>query len=553
MGKQKKKQSKAPKPQVILRQNTPLLWLMSLGLLLSGLYHLAFAFAFGTVVLWSLSLSIHSTGFLRLPPKQHGIPWCLLGLGHLFALPFALNPGQAWGGLFRLAIAFFFSLLLLYYSQEERRWLLDCLATMASILSGLCCLAYAWDSLALRSNLNGRLDGLFQYANSWGLYLLCFFAWILLRDRQKHKWLALSSLALGIFLTGSRTVLIVWLGLLCYLLCRKKLHFSKKTYLFATGAFVALLLLANQLMGGLLLWRLGSSFLESSSVNGRLLYALDAVKMLWEHPMGLGRGGYLYLQPLYQTGVYITHYVHNEYLQMALEGGILGGLGFLWLVFSLWKHSPQPEKLMVALMALHIALDFDTQYLWLFWLLLLWGAPQEYRSLSLPSLPQKLLTGVFSLVFVGFSWVYFLDFHGYHQKTYELYPWDVSLAETHLQHAEDKLPLAQDILARSAYSPLAWDAVATYAQGEEQLYARYRHLELSPYREESYRELLALLERQQALFPQVAQELAQEASLLLERTQSNTSPLAYRIYDKADFSWAEEIHRDFQRIGDVYD
>ena len=48
--------------------------------------------------------------------------------------------------------------------------------------------------------------------------------------------------------------------------------------------------------------RLRAITLTSSSFNGRLLYDLDGLQMLLRHPLGVGRGGYLYIQPLEQTG-----------------------------------------------------------------------------------------------------------------------------------------------------------------------------------------------------------------------------------------------------------
>ena len=75
-----------------------------------------------------------------------------------------------------------------------------------------------------------------------------------------------------------------------------------------------------------------TSSLNSSTLLGRLLYWQDGIKILMDYPMGCGWRGYSFLQGLYQTGVYEVRYIHNDYLQLMLDGGILPGLLFLILI-----------------------------------------------------------------------------------------------------------------------------------------------------------------------------------------------------------------------------
>ena len=45
--------------------------------------------------------------------------------------------------------------------------------------------------------------------------------------------------------------------------------------------------------------------------------------MLLKRPAGLGYMGYYFLQPSVQSAAYTTKFVHNDFLQIGLDGGMI--------------------------------------------------------------------------------------------------------------------------------------------------------------------------------------------------------------------------------------
>lgn len=85
-----------------------------------------------------------------------------------------------------------------------------------------------------------------------------------------------------------------------------------------------------------------------SELQGRLLYYTDALQIITDYPLwGSGGGGWAALQYPYQTAMYSVNLVHNHFLQLALDTGIIGLLSFLpLLVLTLlqWKKHLQMQK-----------------------------------------------------------------------------------------------------------------------------------------------------------------------------------------------------------------
>ena len=77
--------------------------------------------------------------------------------------------------------------------------------------------------------------------------------------------------------------------------------------------------------------------INASTLQGRLLYWEDAIKMLAKRPAGLGYMGYFYFQQAEQTGVYSVRFVHNEWIQWVLDYGIFAGIGLVMYLYCQCK------------------------------------------------------------------------------------------------------------------------------------------------------------------------------------------------------------------------
>ena len=560
MAKKRKSVHRAEKP----RQNTPLLFLLLVLVPLFGGYYLFSAFLAGTALTLLLIHAAWQNGVIRLPTGPEA--WCLYILTgcSLLTIPFAVSAGMAFAGTLRLTVWVLFFLYAATYSPRERADILDAVAYEGAILSLITIISFLCAAASGIDNPNGRIDGPFQYANTWSLYLLVCLILLMMREkRHPLDWAAMAVLLCGIYLSGSRGVFLVLLPLALlwggYQLVRRR---NVKTVAAAAAATVSIGALATALSGGLVLNRLRAITLTSSSLNGRLLYCMDGLNMLIRHPLGVGYGGYLYLQPLEQTGVYVLRYIHNEYLQAALDGGIPAGLCMAGLCAAmlLRKGAPVRERAVVFAVAAHSLIDFDLQFSAMAFLLLLCGSGGRCREIALPRRrASAALCALCALVFGYFSAVYALDFFERPAAAHALFPADLSLAEKRLQsfpdveHAE---PVADAIIASTDLSMLAWDCKLAAAAQRVDLSAmveyKYQYLRLNRYRGEVYEDFAALLENAcvQGSGPELVRykTLAQSAITQLKEVNQTTSFLAYRIADKPRLDFSPQIYARFNHI-----
>ena len=532
-----------------VRHNTPLVFLLLSSLLLFGGYHDFTVLPIGAILALLLLFEAKKSAGLPLPSLP--VLGCLAAVaaGNLLAIPFAVSGGMAFTGFLRTVVWLLFFLYAATYSPAERRNILLTAADFGAVLCVISLIPFIFDRLSGISDSNGRIDGFFQYANSYSLFLLICFVLILMREeRRRIDWAELAVLFLGILLSGSRGVFLLMIAALVFLGGIAVLRKGQwRAVLLIVLAGAALCAAAAVLSDGLVLRRLAAITTGSSSVNGRLLYYLDGLRILKDHPLGIGRGGYLYLQPLYQTGVYTLKHIHNIYLQAALDGGVLAGLGMtaLPVLLLLRRRQPMPERLIIALIAAHGLIDFDSEYTALVFLLLLCGSGED-KKLPLPGIvPVKGGCVALALIMTILSVPYTLSFLGSARGAYALWPFDLTLAEERLQHCatmEEAETIADRILSSTDTSLLAWDCKFSAArdQGDypAMTHAKFQYLRFNPYRTEVWQEFTALLEEactaDSANTADYAQ-LAAGANILMKEVQEQTHPLAWRIADKPDF------------------
>lgn len=546
------------------RKNTPLLFLLLVMIPLFGGYYDFSVLLAGAVLLPLLLWECRRSGTLRLPVGPEA--WCLYGvwLFGLLVIPFSISPGMAFTGFLRQTVWVLFFLCASAYSIREREDILDVVAYEGALLALISTVAFVYNNAVGLEDRNGRIDGPFQYANTWALFLLVSLIILLTKEKQRPAdWGAAGALLCGMFLSGSRGVFLLALGMGLafggrYLLRNRRVL----PLILAAGAVILIGGAATALSGGMVLERLKAITLSSSSLNGRLLYYLDGLRMVLRHPLGLGRGGYLYQQPLEQTGVYVLRYVHNEYLQAALDSGLPAGALTVTMAAALlfWKGLPVRERAVIAAITAHACIDFDFQFTAVMFLLLLCGAGGKTRRVPLKAKRVMLaLCGSGMAVFCYFAAVYWLSFSGRPTQAAAMFPADLSLAENCLQShvsVEDAEPEADRILVSTDLSMLAWDckfaACAQRADLNGMVHAKFQYLRLNKYRGEVYEDFTALLE--QACVQGSPSEryqyqaFAQSTILLLEEVNQTTSPLAYRIADKPELEFSNNISARLKAI-----
>lgn len=124
--------------------------------------------------------------------------------------------------------------------------------------------------------------------------------------------------------------------------------------------------------------RIASFTLDSGSILARLAFDRDALKLLADHwLLGLGGGGWKALYQSVQEYFYTAVFVHNNYLQVFVESGILGFISYMTIVIlttinavkSFLKAQSKILRIYTAglmcgflALLLHSSIDFNLSY-----------------------------------------------------------------------------------------------------------------------------------------------------------------------------------------------
>jgi len=176
---------------------------------------------------------------------------------------------------------------------------------------------------------DGRLHSLFGYANTTALVLGIGIFYSVEKCRQNGKWktqpfLINAFLALAfftaMFLTHSRTTFVVFVLVFGFYVLQK-LSGKVKLAILCGGISSFILLSFFDI-------RVMQISLFAPTLVERYISYLDALNILLRRPLGIGLGNWQYLQFYYQSAPYHVTYIHNHYLQLALDGGLLAAAGF---------------------------------------------------------------------------------------------------------------------------------------------------------------------------------------------------------------------------------
>lgn len=175
-------------------------------------------------------------------------------------------------------------------------------------------------------------------------------------------------------------------------------------------------LIILQLLMNLDITRLLKMTINSSTLNGRILYWYDGIRQLLKNPFGLGYMGYFFKQPEFQTGNYVIRYVHNDFLQMGLDNGIISLIVFVVIVLggAFSKKICGRNRLILIVLALHSFFDFDLQYGFMFCILLMTLDTESKKVCECKKAYGYGVVSVMMAISVYFHWL-----------------WDLSILENH--------------------------------------------------------------------------------------------------------------------------
>ncbi|MGI9278108.1 MAG: O-antigen ligase family protein [Endozoicomonas sp.] len=189
----------------------------------------------------------------------------------------------------------------------------------------------------------GRVDGQMLDANAYSasMYLASLLGLVLVKLRSTERllvsliWFAQLSILIALFATGSRAGVSAWaLGFFGFIVIAffVGLDFKHNLYKYFSIALFSFLVVK---ISPLILDYdfIGRDFSDLGSVGSRLPIWMSAVDMFKEEPLfGHGLASFSTLYPTYREE-FITFgaYVHNDFIQFALEGGLVL-LSFLLLI-----------------------------------------------------------------------------------------------------------------------------------------------------------------------------------------------------------------------------
>lgn len=492
-----------------------------------------------------------------------------IALFYLLTATWGVDVGMSLIGAQRFFGVLVFALLSMRLSDQQREKLLLSIPVSAGIMvvSGIAVLPFSrfrdflWTA--------GRLGGFFQYPNTFALFCLLGFLIITERGSKGSRALFYQLLLLaGILLSGSRSVFFLLAVSLSVIAAVDRKQRKRLVVLFISACFTGA---GYSVISGNMqnIGRFLTASFSSSTLIGRVIYAQDALKMITENPFGYGYLGYYFAVPKFQSAVYSVRFVHNDILQLALDIGILPCMLFLAVyIMNLFcgKHSFY-TRIMLAAAGLHLFLDFDLEFISIWYLLILLFDLREGRKLSVsPAVMRRacfvpllcaaaaLYTGVAMVPrYLGYPAASAAALPFYTEANREILAQEKSmekavwLAERVLRQ-NDCIPEAYDIKAAAAYQNHQYGELSTNKK-KSLLFQRY-----DP---SAYKRYIALLSQAVQKAAQDGEEeetvLAllhgiMEAESILKHTEAETNPLAYKTRDVPKFELGEEAESYLQRV-----
>jgi len=495
----------------------------------------------------------------------------IMDAGYFLSIFYAVDSGMAWIGFLKKLPVLFFLLLIVQFSEEEQTRLLEIIPLAGAVMTILGIAVYIFPDGREFFYIAGRLSGYFQYANTYAIFLLCGIMIKGWKEQLKREdYAVLLILLAGILLTGSRTVFLLLIpAVLILMIKNKQLRFFFPIVLGAglvCGAIFAVITGNMQNIGRFL-----TISFNSSTFLGRLLYVYDAVPMLLKYPFGLGYHGYYDLQSEVQTGLYSVQYVHNGFLQIGLDAGIVPMLAGIFLALSqiFSKRLSGMKKTIFIFLCLHSLADFDMEYPFMAMLVVLCMNCQEGKEVQFRQIQEK---KIFHILFNSFFAVtgavclyFFIPFMAYYCENYSMaaswFPYYTQAQLYILSDISDEEraeALADQILKQNKQATLAYDAkaMAAYIQDDYMKMIQYKKqaIKTDKFSKQEYEEYAAYLLEGIDYYHNTGNESKAEICIqalkeipkLIQAAKQSVSSLGKKIRDQVDLELDSKLLQEME-------
>ena len=480
----------------------------------------------------------------------------LLFIFSLLSVIWAVDRNDAFIGSLRYLSIVIFNFLLMQLTKQKKEKVLEIIpysAVLMLIISLIVGFIPACKHIVYTQG--GSLTGFFTYANTFALYLLLGIIIITNKKIDKYTIIAITiGLIIGIMLTKSRATFILTILYFVYFSLNK--YNCKKRYYFFT--FIALFSLSSAILFILNKTKIINISENLGTIFERLLYWKDSLKLILHNPFGYGYMGFSYKIYEVQTGAYITKFVHNEYLQMILDIGIIPTLIFIIILIKsiISKENSKLNKLILITIMLHIFLDLDLQSIIIFYIMFMCLDEKLYKEFEI----KFNYTFTLGLLIVSFLYGYycvasFMNFIVDNQIANEMLS-NYTEAKVELMKSDDiniVHKYAEEILKNNKYEARAYNANAVYyllsGDFDKMVECKKKELFLDKYNMKLYEEYAMMLDDVLSYYEQKNDtknynkyvNYLLEIEDILENVKNSTSFLAYKITDNLSLELSQNI------------
>lgn len=486
-----------------------------------------------------------------------------ISLGYLISSFYAIDKGMAFLGFLKFTVPLTFLGLLMQYKKEHIIKMLDVIPISGIIMIILSLLfryiPFLPDAFYLP---NGRMGGFFQYSNTFALYLLIGIICNVNSKNSNIKIIITTIILLiGIFLSGSRTVFVLTIISFIMLIVKFKTLRKYLIIILMVGIgstfFYAILTRNFSTIGRYL-----SMSLNSSTLWGRILYYKDALNQIMCSPFGVGYMGYSYIQHKIQTGVYNVVYVHNDFLQLILDIGIIPTvIFFIAIVKSIIKSKNYDiQKQILLIIFLHILVDFDLQFMSIFFIVVMTLDIIKGQKIiiNVNRYVNIAITIIVSILYLYFGICTFMQYLSKSNIAAKMYS---SYTEANINNMcdiskndlEKANKIANDILKTNKNVQMAYNVKALYYMEKQNwnlmLDNKEKSMELAKYDADNYNEYVLMLSGAIDFYAKNDDmencikyiKLVVEVPSKIEQITKLTSDIAYKLKDSQEVKLSENV------------
>ena len=527
----------------------PIALLGMVGCIGGGYYVFASAIL-GIVLSVILVLQLWKTKQYKIAVDGNIASLLVIVLGYLCTGIWAIDSGMAIYGFVK-----FFPLILwgLYICThlEYREYAIHVIPYIGSLMTLFSALMMQFEVFKSWVTVAGRLAGFFQYPNTYAMFMLiCMVISIHELEETKDYGNIFNVImaVIGIAMSGSRTVYIMFGVAVLIILIRKKN--IRKTLFMIIAVGIVVIILEKVIGRGIILQRITGISMSSSTLLGRLLYWKDALPVILKHPFGMGYYGYYYIQQEIQTGVYSVANVHNEFLQLMLDIGVIPAVVvFGNFIRSIVKAENNRNRSVIAIIVIHSVFDYDFQFMFIWMVLVLFLDFHNLKCGKIPIFTRVCLgmgtIGVSILsIIIGSSDLLYL--HGDTKLAVKVYEGNTQAQIallTDVQSTEAMEKQAEKIIQNNAHVAVAYSALArsSFSKGEIDDFIKYKltAIKLAPYQYDEYVDYLdtllycadEYLEKGELESAKTCVLRAVQIPELLQAVENKTSDLSWKIKD----------------------